>query len=85
MIVKVFIQKSCPKCPKAKKIAERLEEEKIPVFYFDIGTIDGLAESQLYQVLSTPSIIILDKDGKEIASFRGEVPSFEKIKKTILK
>ncbi len=83
MLVKVFIQKGCPKCPKAKKIAKRLEEEKIPVCCFDIQTVDGLAESQFYQILSTPSIVIVDKNDKEVASFRGEVPSITEIKKIL--
>lgn len=85
MIVKVFTQKDCPKCPKAKEIAKKLEEEKIPVSYFDINTVDGLAEAQFHQVLSTPSIVVVNDNGKEINSFRGEAPSASEIKKIILK
>jgi thiol-disulfide isomerase/thioredoxin len=83
MLVKVFTQKGCPKCPKAKETAKRLEKKKIPVSYFDIQTIDGLAEAQFHQVLSTPAFVIVDENDKEIASFRGEVPSTQEIKKLI--
>ena len=41
---------------------------------FDVTSIDGLAEASFYNVLATPSVLVLDSSGKEIAAWRGEAP-----------
>lgn len=79
MIVKIFTQPSCPKCPEAKKLGKELEKI-VKVEYFDIKDVDGLAESTYYDVLSTPSIVIVN-DEKELVSWRGETPKIEEVKR----
>jgi hypothetical protein len=70
MLIKLFVSDSCPKCPAAKTACEDVSG----VHTFDIGDMDGLAEAAYHGVLATPTVLVLDADGREIASWRGEVP-----------
>jgi len=81
--IKIFTKEKCPKCPAAKEIAKELKKQGLPVFTYDLETIDGLAEASFHSILSTPSIIIEDEEEKEIASWRGEVPSLQEVKQFI--
>jgi hypothetical protein len=81
MKVKIFWQESCTRCPPAKELGKKLETEGKKVEYYDISTPDGLAEAMFHDVLSTPSLIVTDGLKKEIATWRGETPSMEKVKK----
>jgi thioredoxin-related protein len=77
MILKVFTQPGCPKCPAAKKVVAQVED-KFKVEQFDIKTEDGLGEALEYDVMSTPSMIVLDKN-KVIAEWRGQAPTVEEL------
>lgn len=79
MKIKIFWQKNCPNCPKAKNLGKQLEKE-IPVKYFDVDTVDGLTEACLHNILSTPSIVIVDNGENEIRVWRGETPHLEEIR-----
>jgi len=80
MKIKIFWQKKCPHCPEAKNMVKQLEKETT-VQYFDIETIDGLAEASYYDIASTPSIAILDDNDNEIKIWRGKTPRLEEIRK----
>jgi thiol-disulfide isomerase/thioredoxin len=77
MAVKIFWQDECPHCPKAKEIGEKLEKKGIKVEYFDIKSIDGLAEAAYFSVMSTPSLIITDDNNREIFGWRGQTPDIK--------
>ena len=80
--MKVFWQKDCPNCPKAKEIAKKLEEE-LEVQYCDVDTVDGLTEACMYQIMSTPSLVLIDEKGDEIESWKGTLPGIDYIRKKI--
>ena len=77
MILKLFTQSNCPKCPKAKKLVEdlRIKNNDLRIEKYDITDVDGLAEASFYSVLSTPGIILCDNHGKEVKGWRGETPN----------
>jgi len=83
MKVKIFWKKNCPNCPKAKRLGKQLEEKNILVQYFDVDTVDGLAEACLHDILSTPSFVITDSGDSEIRVWKGQVPFLEEIVKEI--
>ena len=78
--IKIFIKAKCPKCPAVKEIGTELEKEGVPVFNYDLDTIDGWAEASFYSVLSTPSLIIEDEEEREVKSWRGVVPTLQEVK-----
>lgn len=79
MKVKIFTKKACPKCPPAKELAAELKNDNVDVDLYDMETPDGLAEAAMYNVMATPTIIIVDEDDKEKKSFRGSVPALKEI------
>ena len=84
MVIKIFVSKTCPKCPAAKELGAELEKQNIKVEYWDIGGRDGLAEAAFFSVLSTPSIIVVDNKEQEVTGWRGEIPSSETLSKALL-
>ncbi len=83
-LIKIFVKAKCPKCPAAKEIGMELKREGVPVFHYDLDTIDGLAEASFYSILSTPSFIIEDEEEREVASWRGVVPTIQEVKQHLL-
>jgi glutaredoxin len=81
MIVKIFWQNECSRCPQAKELGKELEENGVKVEYHDVKNLDGLAEATYFNVLSTPSIIVVDDDQKEVNGWRGETPEIKDVKK----
>ena len=70
MEVKLFVKDNCPRCPAAKRACEGIDDLQV----FDIASIDGLAEASFYGVMATPSVLVVDASGNEIAAWRGESP-----------
>lgn len=80
MSILLFTKQNCPLCPAAKEIARRAAlKHNFEVKEHDIDSVEGLAEAMFYSVLSTPSIIIADKDGNEISAWRGKAPNEEEV------
>ena len=82
MKVKIFWKKDCPHCPRAKKIGEMIDNT-IEVQYCDIDTVEGLSEACMLNVLSTPTIILVDNDNNQLECWRGVVPELDHIKEKI--
>ncbi|MBU1129720.1 thioredoxin family protein [Patescibacteria group bacterium] len=88
MIIKLFTKKNCPKCPSAKNLVEELKKDGLEdaLFeFFDAESVDGMAEAAFYTVMSTPSILICNDDGKEVKGWRGEVPDLKEFEELIKK
>ncbi len=79
MQIKIFWQPECPKCPKAKELGEALKRMGFEVQLYNTKEIDGMAESVYYDVLSTPSVVVID-NGERKAAWYGEVPNTDSIK-----
>ena len=62
--VLLFVQPTCPNCPSAKDAAGKLG---IPVDTVNAATEAGLVEASRRNVFSTPTAILLTKDGREIS------------------
>jgi predicted thioredoxin/glutaredoxin len=80
MKIKIFTQPNCPNCPTSKLLGNELLNEGIDVEFYDIKTPEGLAESLMHNILSTPSLIILNNN-KVIADFLSQTPKIEEVKK----
>lgn len=80
MKIKLFWRETCPKCPEAKSLLMDVPNAE----FYDLDDMEGLAEGAFHGVLATPSIIVCDEGGKEIISWRGEVPSRQQLAAWIL-
>lgn len=80
MEVKIFWQEQCPNCPPAKELGKKLEEIGANVEYFNVKEVDGLTSATFFGVMSTPSVVVAEASN-EVASWKGEVPALEEVKK----
>ena len=81
--LKIFTKAKCPRCPAVKEIGMELKKEGVPVFNYDLDTIEGLAEASFYGILSTPSLIVEDAEEREVISWRGVVPTLQEVKQAL--
>lgn len=70
MEVKLFVKEDCPRCPAAKRACEGIDHLRI----YDVDSIEGLAEASFHGVMATPSVIVVDSNGREVAAWRGVAP-----------
>ena len=78
MKVKIFGKKECNLCKASvKKFQFFLHKwelaERVELAFYDLDTVDGLAEGSLLDALEVPTII-LEKDGVEIARWEKRIP-----------
>jgi thiol-disulfide isomerase/thioredoxin len=78
--LKAFWKEDCPRCPQMKQVVEQLRKNGYKVQYFDIETVDGLAEGAFHSVLSTPTLLLVDDKDRELAQWRGIIPTMEEVK-----
>ncbi len=86
MIIKVFTQPTCGKCPAAEAVIKKLKDSSLTNLKFeeyDVTTVDGMAEGSFYMVMATPTILVCDDTGKVIKDFRGEAPSLTELEKAL--
>lgn len=76
MILKIFTQPGCYRCPAAKELGNKLKKH-LTVELWNVTNTDGLAEASFYSVYSTPSLILVSDEGKELAGWRAKVSSTE--------
>ncbi|HOX92576.1 MAG TPA: anaerobic ribonucleoside-triphosphate reductase [Spirochaetales bacterium] len=60
----LFVRRSCPNCPPVK---EYLGSSKLAGALMDTDTEAGLDMARQYEVLATPTAILLDDNGKELS------------------
>lgn len=87
MEINIFGKADCVKCETAKKRLKSLLSRKkltkeIPLNYFDMESVDGMAEGAFYDVLEVPTIIINDKNEK-LGRWDGNVPPTSEITKLL--
>jgi pyruvate/2-oxoglutarate/acetoin dehydrogenase E1 component len=64
-----------------KQITEQLKQDGYEIEYFDLGTVEGLAEGAYHSVMATPTLLLVDEDDRELAEWRGVIPGLEEIKR----
>ncbi len=79
----VFWKPGCPKCPAAKELGKELEAEGVSVEYLNISESSGLAEAAMHGIMGTPSLVVVDGEGNELASWKAEVPAKADLKKVL--
>lgn len=79
MVVKIFWQENCARCPPAKELGEELKNKGFPVEYHDVKSGQGLAQAIYHDVLSTPSVIVLNEFNKEVAAWRNDTPTMDEV------
>lgn len=76
MEVKLFIRDDCPACPAAVRACDGIAELSV----YDLTDPTGFAEASALRVDSTPSVLVVDSSGREVAAWRGEAPDASAIR-----
>ena len=82
--IKVFGKPGCEFCKTSvKKFDTFLNhwdiKEKVPLNFYDMETVDGMAEGAFYSVTKIPATVI-EKNGEMLARWDGKVPLSEDFK-----
>lgn len=89
MEVKVFGKPGCEFCKTTMKKFEtffkrwQIDPDKIKLSFFDMETVDGLAEGAFYSVVKIPSTVI-EKESDVLARWDGKVPLSEEFKNLLV-
>lgn len=70
MEVKLFIRDDCPDCPATLRAYEGIANLSV----YDLGDLQGIVEASSFGVKSSPSVVVVDSAGHEVAAWRGEAP-----------
>lgn len=68
--VKLFIREDCPECPAAMRACEGISNLSV----YDLSDMHGIMEASTFGVQMTPSVVVVDSSGREVAAWRGEAP-----------
>jgi len=85
MEIKVFGKPGCEYCKTTMKKFETffdrwsIDKNQVALSFFDMETIDGLAEGAFYSVQKIPATII-EKDSNILTRWDGQVPLSEEFK-----
>ncbi len=84
MEVQVFGKEECGKCTSTKNkvnhfISKMGIEEKVSLTFFDMETVDGMAEGAFRDVVDIPVTIVQDS-GVDLARWDGEIPDSDALK-----
>ncbi len=84
ILIKIFGKQNCDACKNTKEkfnlfLSKWESKEKIEIKFIDLDTVDGLTEGAMDDATDVPTTII-ERDGKEIARWRGKVPLSQEFK-----
>ena len=78
-MIKKFMLFFTPMCPKCPKIKAYMKDKNIEAELVDAATPAGLEKARKHNVASVPTVIFLDKDGKELS----RATNIEEVKRII--
>lgn len=76
MKITLFVSPNCPKCPMAKQIVEQAKKKRsdLIVEIKDVTTEEGYIDALMYNISSTPAIVLGDK-----VLYQGDVPTLSEL------
>jgi len=84
MEIHVFGKQGCAKCDSTKNklghfISKLGVDDRVQVTFFDMDTVDGMAEGAFRDVADIPTTIVTES-GVDLARWDGEIPDSEGLK-----
>lgn len=76
MEVKLFVRDDCPESPAARRACEGIANLSV----YDMGDLQGLSEASSLGVKITPTVVVVDSAGREVAAWRGRAPEPSEIR-----
>ena len=87
MEIQVFGKQNCAKCQTTRHklqhfISKLGVADKVRFTFFDMDTVDGMAEGAFRDVFAVPTTIVEDH-GRDLARWEGVVPDSVQLKSTL--
>ena len=79
MVVKIFWEENCTKCPHARRLGQQLQSMGHKVVFLNVKDQNGIDQAIYHDVLSTPSVVIADTTNREIASWKSSTPRVDEV------
>lgn len=88
MKIKIFGKESCHLCQSAKKkvaffLAHWNISDKVEVTYYNLDTVEGLAEGAYYNIIKIPTIILENELNETVGRWEEEIPLSEELKESL--
>ena len=91
MKILIFGNKTCPKCTVVKENINRYIkkwklQDTTKIVYYDIDTVDGLAECAYLDVMGIPTVIVIRDDPMfiiEIKRWTDKIPPLNELKEVL--
>jgi hypothetical protein len=88
MNIQLFGKQNCGKCETTKKkiahfVSKYGQGMPVEVTFFDMDSVDGLAEGAFRDVHDVPTTII-EHDGRDLVRWEGEIPDSEALKAQVI-
>ena len=75
MLLKVFTKDDGPETREAKEFGERISDEGYEVEYFDLDDFETDQAKEIYDITTSPAILVVTDDGKLIEIWQGSLPT----------
>ncbi len=87
MIIEIYGKQDCTLCDSAKKkVAHFLKlwemAEDVTVVFQDMGTEDGAAEGDFFDVFDIPSVLLKDDD-RVVGRWNGQAPPSDELQRAL--
>jgi len=85
MIIEVYGKQDCPLCQSAKKKLTHLLkkwrlDDRVPVVFQDMETVDGATEGDFFDVFDIPSVLLKRDRNSVVARWDGKPPLSEELR-----
>jgi thioredoxin-related protein len=80
MKLKVFTKIENPEYEDAINVGKEFEEDGYDVEYLDLDQTNSQQLAQIFDIYATPAFVVTQNDGKEVSSWRGNIPARDEIK-----
>ncbi len=75
----ILYTKNTPADHEISYLQSRLEQYRIPFELLDADSREGIAKSELYNVMDRPGVLIIDSTGGLLQKWQGDLPRVEDI------
>jgi hypothetical protein len=79
MKLSIFYTKDTPSDRDIDYLCRRLEERRISFEKVDADSREGSAQSEIYDIMRRPSVLLTDSSGGTVQKWDGELPRLEDI------
>jgi hypothetical protein len=79
MILKVFAKEEDFENDYLQEVIEKVADEGYEVESYDLDSDDAHTLAEIYNIMTSPSLVVAGNDGREVEVWRGRIPSVSEV------